>query len=325
MKLKKEYPILVAVVIALALYLVLRNTDRIHYQLPDVPQVDGTQITKLEITRSGKLILLNKKDNNWFVGPDNYPADSNKVKSMLEIVEKLILTTLVSESKNYFRYDLSGDKKIVVKAWSGNRLDREFEIGKAATTFRHTHVKLSADPNVYQAQGEFRRRFDQSIDDLRDLTVLSFDQDDIREIRIIEEGKTLIVVIQKDFEESTGEKTDPNTKPDQVTKAKKIWETPDGKKVDMSELKRFLSTLSRLKCEKFIPKNKKTEFKDPIYEIQLKGIKHYSLSLFAKEGKDEKIYPAISSENDYPFYLADHQVDDLKTNIKKMLEPESEK
>ncbi|HEA67478.1 MAG TPA: DUF4340 domain-containing protein [Desulfobacterales bacterium] len=324
MKLKKEYPILVAVVIALVLYLVLRNTNRIHYQLPDVPQVDGKQITKLEITRSGKLILLNKKDNNWFVGPDNYPADSNKVKSMLEIVEKLILTTLVSESKNYFRYDLSGDKKIVVKAWAGNRLDREFEIGKAATTYRHTHVKLSADPNVYQAQGEFRRRFDQSIDDLRDLTVLSFDQDDIREIQITE-GKTLIVVIQKDFKESAGEKTDPNTKSDQETKAEKIWETPDGKKVDMSKLKRFLSTLSRLKCEKFIPNNKKTEFKDPIYEIQLKGTKNYSLSLFAKEGKEEKIYPAISSENDYPFYLADHQVDDLKTNIKKMLEPESEK
>ena len=324
MKLKKEYPILVAVVIALVLYLVLRNTDRIHYQLPDVPQVDGKQITKLEITRSGQLILLNKKDNNWFVGPDNYPADSNKVKSMLEIVEKLILTTLVSESKNYFRYDLSADKKVVVKAWSGNRLDREFEIGKAATTFRHTHVKLSADPNVYHAQGEFRRRFDQSIDDLRDLSVLSFDQDDIREIQITE-GKTLIVVIQKDFKESAGEKTDPNTKSDQETKAKKIWETPDGKKVDMSKLKHLLSTLSRLKCEKFIPKNKKTEFKDPIYEIQLKGTKNYSLSLFAKEGKEEKIYPAISSENDYPFYLADHQVDDLKTNIKKMLEPESEK
>lgn len=324
MKLKKEYPILVAVVIALALYLVLRNTNRIHYQLPDVPQVDGKQITKLEITRSGKLILLNKKDNNWFIGSDNYPADSNKVKSMLEIVEKLILTTLVSDSKNYFRYDLSGDKKIVVKAWAGNRLDREFEIGKAATTFRHTHVKLSADPNVYHAQGEFRRRFDQSIDDLRDLTVLSFDQDDIREIQITE-GKTLVVVIQKDFKESAGEKTDPNTKPDQKTKTERVWETQDGKKVDMSKLKHLLSTLSRLKCEKFIPKNKKTEFKDPIYEIRLKGTKNYSLSLFAKEGKEEKIYPAISSENDYPFYLADYQVDDLKTSIKKMLEPESEK
>jgi len=324
MKLKKEYPILVAVVIALVLYLVLRNSNRIHYQLPDVPQVDGKQITKLEITRSGKLILLNKKDNNWFVGQDNYPADSNKVKSMLEIVEKLILTTLVSESKNYFRYDLSGDKKIVVKAWAGNRLDREFEIGKAAATYQHTNVKLSADPNVYQAQGEFRRRFDQGTDDLRDLSVLSFDQDDIREIRITE-GKTLVVVTQKDFKESAGEKTDPNTKPDQETKAEKIWETPNGKKVDMSKLKDLLSTLSRLKCEKFIPKKKKTEFKDSIYEIRLKGTKNYSLSLFVKEGKEDKIHPAVSSGNDYPFYLTDRQVDDLKTNLKKMLEPEKEK
>ena len=325
MKLKKEYPILVAVVIVLILYLVLRSTNRIHYKLPYVPRIDGEQITKLEITRDGKSIPLNKKDNKWFVGPNNYAADSNKVKSMMETVEKLKLTTLVSESKNYFRYDLSEDKKIVVKAWAGNRLEREFEIGKAATTYRHTHVKLSTDPNVYQAQGEFRRRFDQSIDDLRNLTVLSFDPDDIREIQIKEEGKPLAVVMQKDVIKSADEKTGSDAKTDEKKKSKKVWETVEGKIVDVSKLKQILSTLSRLKCEKFIPKNKKTEFKAPIYEIQLKGTKNYSLSLFAKERKEEKIYPAISSENDYPFNLTDRQVDDLKANIKKMLEPESEK
>jgi len=73
------------------------------------------------------------------------------------------------------------------------------------------------------------------------------------------------------------------------------------------------------------PKNKKTKLKAPIYEIQLKGTKNYSLSLFAKEEKEEKIYPAVSSGNVYPFYLADHQVDDLKANIKKMLKPENKK
>jgi hypothetical protein len=93
----------------------------------------------------------------------------------------------------------------------------------------------------------------------------------------------------------------------------------------MSKLMHLLSTLSRLKCEKFIPNNKKTKFKNPIYEIQLKGTKNYSLSVFAKEEKEEKIYPAVSSENDYPFYLTDRQVDDLKATSKKMLEPESGK
>jgi hypothetical protein len=47
--------------------------------------------------------------------------------------------------------------------------------------------------------------------------------------------------------------------------------------------------------------------------------------VFAKEEKEEKIYPAVSSENDYPFYLTDRQVDDLKATSKKMLEPESGK
>jgi hypothetical protein len=39
MKIKKEYSILLAVIIALSLYLTLRNPDRTQYQLPEVPEV----------------------------------------------------------------------------------------------------------------------------------------------------------------------------------------------------------------------------------------------------------------------------------------------
>ena len=38
---------------------------------------------------------------------------------MLDVIEELTLTALVSESKNYVRYDLSHDEKITVKAWKG--------------------------------------------------------------------------------------------------------------------------------------------------------------------------------------------------------------
>lgn len=123
MKLKKEYFILAAILVALILYLALHRSNRTHYQLPELSEVTGKHISKLEITTAGNSIIFNQKDNTWNIEPNGYRADSTKVKNILNVIEKLKLTALVSESKNYIRYDLSNDKNIHVKAWQ--------EIGRA--------------------------------------------------------------------------------------------------------------------------------------------------------------------------------------------------
>ncbi|MEJ2657927.1 MAG: DUF4340 domain-containing protein, partial [Desulfobacterales bacterium] len=191
MKLKKEYFILGAVLVALVLYLALHRSNRTNYQLPELSPVPEKKISKLEITTADKSIVLNKTDNTWSIEPKGYPADSTKVKNMLDIIENLKLTALVSESKNYVRYDLGNDKNIHVKAWVGKTLERDFYIGKTAPTFQHTFVKLADDPNVYHARQEFRRKFDMSVNALRDKTVLSYAQNNIREITLAHDKKTV--------------------------------------------------------------------------------------------------------------------------------------
>ena len=84
MKLKKEYFILTAILIALILYLTLHRSNRTHYQLPELSTVSGKLISKLEITASGNSIIFNRKDNTWTIEPKGYRADSTKVKNDLE-------------------------------------------------------------------------------------------------------------------------------------------------------------------------------------------------------------------------------------------------
>ena len=60
---------------------------------------------------------------------------------MLSAIENLTLTALVSESKNYNLYDLNEEKRINVKAWQGENLKRDVDLGKTASSFRHTFVK----------------------------------------------------------------------------------------------------------------------------------------------------------------------------------------
>ena len=69
MKLKKEFFILAIIIVVLVGYLFFKNRDRTQYQLPDLAKIEQNQISKLELTQSGKDIVLNKKDNAWYIAP----------------------------------------------------------------------------------------------------------------------------------------------------------------------------------------------------------------------------------------------------------------
>ena len=105
MKIKKEYIILILIIVVLSVYLFMRKTDRTLYELPVLPEISKKEISKIEISKGETSIVLNKKDDQWYIGPQQYIANKNKIDSMLDVFEKLTLTVSVSESKNYVRYD----------------------------------------------------------------------------------------------------------------------------------------------------------------------------------------------------------------------------
>lgn len=318
MHIKKEYIILIAIISALAVYLILRDPNRTLYQLPKIAKISRTDISKIEISNKDATIQLNKKEDKWRLGPEGYLANTDRVNNMLDIIEGFAVTALVSESKNYTRYDLDDGNKITVKAWTGDRLERDFDVGKASESRRLTFVKLANDDRVYHARGNFRDQFDQTVDRLRDKTVLLFDQNEIEEIRIAK-GQQDIVFVR------TGAPTDVSA--DQMAEdehrpppqAKTIWQTPDGREGNETELNRLLTALSNLRCQEYIDDAKKEDFSNPLCAVQLKGVQEYSLSLFGKKDKDAKSYPAVSSASDYPFLIPEWQADGLLKEYSEML------
>lgn len=312
MKLKKEYIILAVVMAALILYLAMHKSNRTHYKLPAINHITEKQISKIEITKNGKSVVLQKKDDNWYINAKEYPADRDKVTGMLRALKDFAITALVSESKNYIRYDLSEDKKITVTAWEGKKLLRRFQIGKEAPTFHHTFVLLPGDINVYHARGDFRRIFDRKLDDLRDMVVLAFEKDDIRQIDITTD-KISLALNKKKIPVSKK-----NKKPSKASvkpQMKTVWQNGQGKNMDLAKVDTLLRFLNKLECEKYIYDTAKDKFKEPQYLIVLNGNKKYSLSIFNKIKKDGKNHPGVSSENNDPFILSDSQVDSIKTKI----------
>jgi len=318
MKIKKEYIILVIIIIALSLYLILRNPNRTFYELPEIPSVSGKNISKIEIANTKSTIVLNKRDDKWYISPEGYLADTTKVKNILETIENLNLTALVSESKNFERYDLNNEKKINIKALSDDTLSREFEVGKVATSYRHTFIKIAGDDRVYHARGNFRNKFDKTAGDLRDKTVLSFKEIEMQEIRITK-GKESILISRKQVpvEIKTDQASDAQSS--SPPKEETVWNSADGKEIDSSITRRIIAALSNLQCEKYIGDRKKSDFLDPIYTLELKGVKEYTLSIFTQNEKDDQNYPAISSENDYPFLLSKHRAENIIKLIDEIL------
>ena len=319
MKIKKEYLILALIIVALSIYLFTRTRDRNLYELPVLPEVSKNEISKIEISKGNTGVVLSKRDEKWTIAPRDYPADGNLVEGMLNEFEKLAVTTLVSESGDYQRYDLDDDKKIAVKAWAGEKLLRDFEVGKPASSFRHTFVKLAGDDRVFHARNNFRNTFDKTVDALRDKAVLSYQTADITEIQVANETTSLTLTRTEESGEDAQAQADPSaaaaSKP-----AKMVWQNAGGKKGDTKNINRLLSTISSLRCEKFIDDRKKEDFTESIYTTELKGIQNHKLSIYAKLKEEDESYPAVSSGSDYPFYLSKNTTDRIMQNPEDLLE-----
>ena len=304
MKLKKEYIILAVVIVALVAYLMSRKEDRYQYDLPPVAAVQAKEITRIELTKDGETIRFMKEGSDWKISPENYPADSGKVKEMLDVVVELTLSELISESKKYQRYDLDKKDGVDLKCWNQDDLKFELLIGKAADSFNHTFVKLPDNPAVYQAIGNFRNKFDMDKEGFREKTVLAFDKETIGQVTVKagEDSETFKKLAPPAATDDPDQKDEPAAGD---SGSKPQWADSGGEEADAGKIHSLISTLANLKCEKYLEGKGKEDFSEPVYTITLTGAKDYTLFLYAeiKEG-DESFFTAVSSENEYPFLLS---------------------
>jgi hypothetical protein len=319
-KLKSETIILGIAIIAMLLYLALRNPDRMNYQLPRLAPVAKADISRVDIVRAGQALRLEWKDNGWFIQPQGFAADPAKANALVDAIVSLNLTTLVSESKNYSPYGLDRENAITVKAYEKERLLREFSIGNAASTYSHTYVQLGNDPRVFHARNSFRSDFDQKVDGLRDKSVLQFAKSEISAVEIGNAaGKALFVKNIKPPQLKPGDK---QAEGQAAPAPEESWQRADGRTANGSELNAIVEQASRLTCEGFIDGKGKDDFREPLYSLRLKGSKDFLLSIFAKMEK-ETSYPALSSESPYPFLLSAFKAESIMKKPEELTKEKS--
>lgn len=162
---KKEYFILIVIILGLGVYILFGRPQNTHYNLIALPEIQKSKFSKIQIDSPDNSVLIKKQSGEWVLAKEHNTADRKKIEEILDVLKDLQVSALVSKSGNYARYDLAPEKKIRVRAWSRDKLVRDFALGKLAPTGQHTFISLSKDNNVYHAPGRLRDYFQAETED----------------------------------------------------------------------------------------------------------------------------------------------------------------
>ncbi|RJQ68191.1 MAG: DUF4340 domain-containing protein [Desulfobacteraceae bacterium] len=329
MKLKKEYILLIGVIAALVLYLSTRSLNQDGEKLPQPSKLENAAINRLVLTdKQNAPLELVKKDDRWVIEPKGYPADSAKVKNMVNSLSDLTLTALVSESGNYERYGLAAGEKIFVQAFSDGSPVRVFSIGKAAPTYQHTFVVLEGDPRVYHARGQLERTFDQSIDSLRDKTIFAIDKQSITGLTLKKGQKTLALVKKESRQPETPPETEKAETPAQPPAQPPAteWRDDGGRAADQNSVDQLLSAIDHLDCDAFLEDQAKTQLGEALWTISFKRAEEeYSLSVHPKLDENADKMPATASTMTQAFLLNQTRIKNIEKDLNRLLGIEEEK
>ncbi|WP_020588793.1 DUF4340 domain-containing protein [Desulfobacter curvatus] len=319
---KKEYIILIILIIGLGAYLGLKKTDQVHYELPTIPQVDTARIDRVEISKADRLVVLNKTKKGWTVTDKKFPATPDDIKQMLDTLKEIKLSALVSEAKDLARYELDDTHAVKVKALAEKEVVRSFVIGKTAPSYNHTFIYLDdKDRTVYQANGNFKNKFDKAAADFRDKTVLRFDPDSMKKITLEKQGKavTLVKTLASEKPDQKKEEPQKTLTAEKTAPEKASWKNEKGAVVDQKTVSDLLSSLSTLECQDFMDDDKAARLKEikPTCKISLENDKTFVLNLFNKN--DNQDVEGSCSYTPYAFTLTSYKTEDIGRYMDKLL------
>jgi hypothetical protein len=324
MKIKKEYLVLSAIIVVLAVYLATKDRGRVNYTLPELAEIEADGIDRLEIKTKKATLSLVKDADRWRIKPDNYPANEASIQKMTDTLATLDLTAMVSESKNYLRYELDPDNATIVSAFKGDELLRRIEIGKAAASFRHTFVRLTDDHRVYHAAGNFRGDFDQSADDLRDKTVMRLNTDAVVAVTYsVGETELTIKRAPAPAAEKNPTQASEGRSPGGAEAAPQ-WLTGDGQPLPeaaAAAMDALLRSLAELRCDAFITDKAAADLGAAAAEIHLSGTEDHRLTLYPQDAQGS---PAAATTTPYLFRLSPFETKRIMTPFDTLTaEPET--
>ena len=305
MKGKKELLILAGVVVLSLVYMLLHHENQYNLDIPEVADLNAGDIDKVMITGPKGALEVRKDADHWIVSGPGYRADEQKVKDLLEAVAGLTLRDLASEAKSYHRFGLDKEERIEVKAYSKEKLVRQFNMGKSASTYQHTYVQLPEDSRVFLAKDDFRRHLDQSAQDIRDHVVLKLEAAVLERMERQHQGKTDLNLFSKASDPKPapapeGEKQAGDAAQALAASSGVEWFLAEGRKADSGAVDTLMRQIKDLRCESFLEGKTAADFPAAEYAWTFVRKDGTSTHLTVHSRQDEKTEQYVVSLDGMP-------------------------
>ena len=304
MKRAKEYAILLAVIIGIGLYLALRSSDGVHYDLPQLESISTQEVDEVVISSDNSSLSLRRSNGTWSIADKGYEAQGDKVQKMLRQAADPGISALVSESGDYSRYDLDRGSRIQVEVLRDDKVVRKLHLGKSAGQVQNTYVRLPGDQNIYMAESDLQGSFDTNAQELRDKTVFSIDPDKVSAVRLASENASRRI-----------HRVEAGTNAANGTE-RSVWRTKQGEMVKKDQMDNLFRSLKDLRCREYRQGLSRNGTK---YTIEVKTDTSQWLHLYAPEEKRPKAYEAESSQSPDPFELPGYLGKEVVSSARELL------
>ena len=181
---KRKIALLGACAVLLCVYVVQLV---VSFQNPVKERVLKASLDEILISNAGEDVRLVKKNEEWFVGEQMYPASSYTVDSILQAIETVRVLGTVDKAGNEqidSRYELDSSHRMIVRAFENGEIKRALTIGKASTAGSQSYILLDSEKDIYLASGRLRDTFGKTVADIRSNSVYSIESASIDSVHL---------------------------------------------------------------------------------------------------------------------------------------------
>jgi len=155
-------------------------------------------VVRFEIRARDQSWTLTKNDDAWTVGDEGFEADAAEVRRALDKLTGLDRRELVAQNPQKhedLEVGAGSPRGVEVQLWTGASAEptHHLHLGKTASDFRSSFVRLDSEDQVYLSRELLRSVFDKGERGWRDRTVFSFRGADATGLEITKEGVTVVV------------------------------------------------------------------------------------------------------------------------------------
>ena len=121
----------------------------------------------ISVENSGNALVLQRSGSDWFCGSQK--LDKAKMDSLVKSISVVKTLNVASRSESASALERYGlDQAILIEAKLGAKTFQKISVGKESVSGSQAYVKINGKKEIYLAQGNLRRDWTFSLDDLKE-------------------------------------------------------------------------------------------------------------------------------------------------------------